>query len=82
MINVSFVTVYAFVLSNSLPSHHVENQMGHSLPHISMHDGGIFNGMERRSLDIEKILVYPFDERARYLLVWVLRVRVARVKSI
>jgi hypothetical protein len=25
--------------------------------------------VERRSLDIEEILVYPFDERARYLLV-------------
>lgn len=44
--------------------------MGHSFPHISMHEGGIFHGRERRSLDIEEILVYPFDERARYLLVW------------
>ena len=79
MIKVSFVTIYTFVLSNSLPSYHVENQMGHSLPHISMHEGRVFNGVERRSLDIEEILVYPFDERARYLLVWgVLRVRVAR----
>lgn len=69
VIKVSFITNMCIRTSNSLPRHHVENQLGHSLPHISMHEGGIFDGGERRSLDKDEILVYPLDECARYLLV-------------